>query len=104
MSNLDKDTKNILLGALIGGVVGMGAISILCAVRSDKKDENSPLELLGKAIGQVGEIVQSRKINEAESFVRETDKKIHGHESRIAEVLEWTAAGIELWKKLKKGA
>lgn len=104
MSNLDKDTKNILLGALIGGVIGIGAISILCATRSEKKEEgNSPLELIGTALGQLGEIVNSRKIDHAQSFVREADRNIQKHESTLSEILEWTALGIDLWKKVKKG-
>ncbi|MBI2743530.1 MAG: hypothetical protein HYX48_06405 [Chlamydiales bacterium] len=94
MSNQDKDSK-LFVGLLVGGVIGIGALSIFLATR---RSGGSSLNTVGEAIARVGEILDSHGINEPDSL-KSVEKKIHRHESSVSEVLEWVATGLHLWKK-----
>lgn len=97
MSNLDKNTKNILLGALIGSAVGAAAIILV----KNSKDSKSTLHLIGKALANAGEAVKDR-MEDPQSLLKEIDKKITKNEDKLADILELAAAGMQLWKKLTK--
>ncbi|MGL5263411.1 MAG: hypothetical protein ACRDAI_02375 [Candidatus Rhabdochlamydia sp.] len=99
MSNLNKDTKNILLGALIGSAIGASVVIVLKS--SSHKKGSSALHLIGKALANAGEVVKER-IEDPESLLKEIDKKIEKNEDKLANILELAAAGIQLWKKLTK--
>lgn len=99
MSHLNKDTKNILLGALIGSAIGASAIIFL--KRSSHKGGNSALHLIGKALAHAGKEVKDR-MEDPENLLKELDKKIAKNEDKLADILELAAAGIQLWKKLTK--
>jgi gas vesicle protein len=96
MSNLDKDSK-LFMGIVIGGVVGIGALTIFLATRRGKE---SPLNSIGEAIVHIGEIFEKHDIEEP-APMRKIEKKILKHENTISEVLDWVATGIDLWKKIK---
>lgn len=96
MSNHDKDSK-LVIGALIGGVVGIGALSLFLATRGSKR---SSMNTIGQAIVRMGEIFENHGIEEPSS-VRNMEKKIHKHEETVEQVLDWIAAGMHLWKKFK---
>ncbi len=95
MKNSDPDSK-IVVGALIGGLVGMGALAIFLAVR--KKE--SSLEHVGKVMSNMGEILESHHIEEP-GPVKDFGKKLHKNEDTLGAVVDWIAAGISLWKKIK---
>lgn len=99
MSHLDKNTKNILLGALIGSTIGAAAIILL--KNSSCKNKKSTLHLIGKALANAGEAVKDR-IEDPQALLKEIDKKIAKNEDKLADVLELAAAGMQLWKKLTK--
>ena len=99
MSNLNKDTKNILIWALVGGVIG--ASSIILLKNSSCKGSKSALHLIGKTLATAGEVVKN-KIDNPESLLKELDKKIAKNEDKLADILELAAAGMQLWKKLTK--
>ncbi|VHO02425.1 hypothetical protein [Candidatus Rhabdochlamydia sp. T3358] len=99
MSNLHKDTKNILIGALVGGAIGASAIILLKS--SSGKGSKSTLHFIGKALANAGEVVKD-KIEDPESLLKELDKKIAKNEDKLADILELAAAGMQLWKKLTK--
>lgn len=99
MSNLNKDTKNILIGALIGGA--MGASAIILFKGSSSKDRKSALRLIGKTLANAKEVVKDN-IEDPESLLKELDKKIAKNEDKLADILKLAAAGMQLWKKLTK--
>lgn len=74
-----KDTRNFILGALIGGIVGAAAIS---ASRSNGKKKT----IIRETLKHVGKAIQSSKT-----------------EKNLEEIMDWTVEGIQLWNKLKKG-
>jgi len=98
MLNLDQNAKSVLLGAVIGGLVGVGVVAVFRAYKND----NSSLGAIGETIARMGELVKDH-IDDPQFFVKEIDKKIEKNEDKLSAILEWTAAGIDLWKKLKKG-
>ncbi|MDR2539359.1 MAG: hypothetical protein LBC45_01900 [Chlamydiales bacterium] len=98
MSNLN-DTKNILLGVLIGSAVSASAVILLKS--SSYKHRKSPLYLMGKALAHAGEVVKD-KMEDPESLLKDLDKKIAKNEAKLADILELASAGMQLWKKLTK--
>ena len=96
MANQDEDSK-LFIGLVIGGIVGIGAISLFLATRKGKE----PLNRIGEVITRIGEILGDHGIDEP-AAMRHMEKKIHSHESCIETVVDWVATGICLWKKFKK--
>jgi gas vesicle protein len=96
MANLDKDTKTLLTGAVIGGVIGFCASSLL----KKGKKEKSVIESLGKAVVHIGEILN--KDTAKIPGVHAIGKKIHKHEDAILDIVELISTGISLWEKFKK--
>ena len=76
-----KGAKEFLLGAFIGGVVGIAAVSLS---RSGRKGSGKHLFDSFKGVGKA-------MVSTCE-------------ESHLAEIIDWTAEGILLWNKLKKGS
>ena len=74
--------KDFLLGAMVGGMIGVAAVSVAKRSKKGKKSANH----LMKSVGEMGKAIASDK------------------EEDLAEIIEWTAEGIELWKKIKKGS
>lgn len=101
MSNLDKDSKNVLIGALIGGALGVSVMALLSSSKHHEKGKGGSLNTIGKAIAQVGEILECHNISEADSLLKDVEKKIRKEENKAVDVLEWVATGIQLWKKIK---
>lgn len=96
MSNHDKHS-HLVVGLVIGGVVGIGALSIFLAA---KRCKEAPFSTIGQAILHFGEILQNSGLEEP-APIRHFEKKIHKHENSIDEVLSWVATGIHLWKHFK---
>ncbi len=95
MSQPDQDSK-LFVGLLIGGAVGLGALTLFLATRKNK----APLNTIGEAILRMGEILDEHNIEEP-APVKRMEKKIHRHENSIGDVVEWVATGLHLWKKFK---
>ena len=93
----DKDSK-LFLGALIGGIVGIGALTVYLAA---KRNKEAPLNDIGEAIAHMGEVLESHGIQEP-GPVKSVEKNIRKHEETIDEVMDWVVTGIYLWKKFKK--
>ena len=91
----NSDSK-VVTGALIGGILGIGAIAVFLVLR---KKENS-LDHIGKVIANIGEILDSHDIDEP-APVKNFGKKVHQNEDTVGEVLNWIATGINLWKQFK---
>jgi hypothetical protein len=74
MAKTHKGAKEFILGAFIGSVVGITAVSLSRSKGKKKQLINS----LAKIVSSQGE-------------------------GDLAEFIDWTAEGIQLWNKLKKG-
>lgn len=96
MTKQDKDA-NILTWTLIGGIVGVGAITVFLALRREKE---APLNTIGETIAQIGDILQSNNIDEP-GPVRDFEKKLRKNENTLGEVVNWIATGINIWKRFK---
>lgn len=96
MSKQDAESK-ALVKVLIGGIVGISAITVFLALRREKE---TPLNAIGETIAQMGEILHSHKIEEP-AQVKDIGKKLRKNEDTLCEVADWVATGISLWKKLK---
>jgi len=101
MSGLDRDSKNMLVGAIIGGAIGIGAASMFFSSRKNHKEQKSPLGI-SKSINHVEEVLKNHDIDGIQSKVHEFGKKVEKTEHKIFDVLEWAVDGIALWNKLKK--
>lgn len=97
MSDLDKDTKNILIGALVGGVIGIGIMAIL-----GSRDERgrSSFNTIGRVLANIGDMLEENHVKEP-ALIRDAERKLHREEDNIAEILQWATLGIQLWKKFK---
>lgn len=94
MKKLDTDSAAVK-GALIGGLVGVGALTVFLALRKDK-----PLGSIGETISHVGEVLEDHNI-EAPAPIKAMGKKLHKHENTLIDVVDWVATGINLWNKFK---
>ena len=81
-SRSHRGTKDFLLGALIGGFIGIAAVSLS---RSGHKKNNSTKHLFN-SLSHVGKAIASSN-----------------GENKLSEIIDWTAEGIQLWNKLKEG-
>ncbi|GAB4189093.1 MAG: hypothetical protein Tsb0015_09590 [Simkaniaceae bacterium] len=104
MPNIDKDSKNIIIGACVGGIVGLGMASICYAAKHQKKGK-STLEIIGKTMTHIGEALEHPKsaLSHACETLEDVEHTVEKHESKIVDILEWTAASIHLLKKLRGG-
>jgi hypothetical protein len=93
MKNSDPDSK-VVTGALIGGLVGIGAIAIYQVLR--KKE--SSIDHIGKVISNMGEILKNNEVEEPVP-IKKLGKKLRHHEDTVGEIVDWIATGISLWKK-----
>jgi len=75
-----KGAKDFLLGAFMGSVIGIAAVSL--SRQKGKKNQHvvDSLAHFGKTLASVR------------------------GEGNLAEIIDWTAEGIQLWNKLKKGS
>ena len=96
MSNLDKGTKDFLIAAAIGGVLGI----CLASIFSSKREDRSSLSTLGQMIVQMGEMLDKRTVKHT-PIIDDLEKQAHKHTDVISDVIELITAGIHLWKKLK---
>lgn len=100
MSNHEEQTKKIIIGSLIGGIIGIGALSIYCI--SKKCHKKSSLQILGDTVSHVVSMIENCK-DSAEHAVKDVEAKIHEKEHLISEVFELANVGFSLWKKISKG-
>jgi gas vesicle protein len=82
MTKSHKDAKDFLLGAFIGGMIGIAAVSLSHSGRK----KNSSAKYFIDSLNHVGKAITSS-----------------GRENSLADIIDWTAEGIQLWTKLKKG-
>lgn len=99
LDDLDKGTKKVLLGALIGSALGL-TTSLVISSGNRKKGLSGGS--ISKIVGQLGEVIESTK--EGKSILKKAEREVHGQENLLLSAIDLAAAGIEFWKKLKKAA
>jgi len=102
MQKIDKETKNILIGTAIGGILGVCTASIFLASRNQAKERAPSMDTLSKIITHFGEVLSDQDIKKT-SIVKGIEKKINKHENTIDDVLNIISSGLHLWNRIKKG-
>lgn len=75
---MKKAKKEFLLGAMVGGMIGVAAVRL--ATTKGKKSE-----LLQDSLAHVSKAISAA-----------------GMENNIGEIIDWTLEGVQLWKNLNK--
>lgn len=101
MENQTGDAGNILLGVVIGGIIGTGAVYLLHVCSDAKK---SHMRKIGDRISEYGELLEKSIVDNRKEAIEEIEKCIPGKSASLNGALELIATGINLWKKIKKGA
>jgi gas vesicle protein len=94
LDDLDKNTKNIVIGALIGGAVGLTASLFMSGGR------HKNCSSLGKVVNQLGEVIESTR--SGKSMMKKAEREVESNENVLLSAIDLAAAGIDLWKKFKK--
>ena len=101
MEKIDKDTRNILIGALIGGVIGVCGASLLESIKHKKQGKSSTLSSVGKVVVHLGELLNDEDVKHTPG-VKNLEKVVRDHETTIADVLDIIASGVHLWDQIKR--
>lgn len=99
-NNKNSEQTNILLGVVIGGLLGGSAFYLWSASQRNNKPL---LDKIGKAIVDMGEILECSNIDNSKDALDEIEKTLPKGDHLVNNVLTWAATGINLWKNLKKG-
>ena len=100
MTNNNTESKKVILGVLVGGVVGAG---ILCAVQAARHHKTPVIKKIGKTISEVGEMLENCNLNSSSDVISSIEKKIPQGIDVFNNAVDWISNGLTLWKKLKKG-
>lgn len=95
----NEDTKKLLIGILIGAI-GVGTVSVLLSARRHEHTQESPLHLLGQAIGNFAHMLENHEIKEP-SILKKLEKSMEKSEGNVSEILNWVLTGVQLWKHFK---
>lgn len=88
-----NDSKDALLGVLIGGIAGLIAASLLD--QSKKGIKGISADTLRDLLHSVMEIIEETNLHNKLSFTKETSK------AKIGETMHLISAGLRLWEDLK---
>lgn len=99
MENKNPETRNILLGIVIGGIIGGSAFYLMNSLRNGQR---SPLCKIGQTISNFGEMLEENSFNNRRDAVEELEKNIPKDDT-LDTILNWAATGIAIWKQIKRG-
>lgn len=100
MQNTNKDSHDIFLAVVIGGILGAAGASLFF---SSRDRQGPPLNSLGRVMVQIGELLDEPQISHTRA-AKEMEKKMDKYEGAVSEVIALLTAGMQLWEKMKKGA
>jgi len=92
------DSKKVVLGILIGGLVGAGALYWAHGMQNRK---TPVLKKIGKTISDVGEMLENCDISSS-NMMDTVDKKMPSGSDVISSLTDWVNCGMTLWKKFKR--
>ncbi len=107
MANLDKNSKNMLVGAILGGATGLCAASALFASMK-KKEENeeitsaSAVGEMEEMLSEVEKFLSQHNLKTPAEFARKTEKTLKKNESKISSMMDVVSAGFHLWNSFKR--
>lgn len=99
MGNKHDESKKIILGLLIGGAVGAGALYFL---RAAQKEKTPLLKKIGKTMVDVGEMLEDCDMSSGADVIESIEKKIPSGAKVFDHLVSWAEMGLALWKKFKK--
>lgn len=100
MTNKKNEINNILLGAIIGGLIGGGALYFL----SSSKDTTKPmLNKIGRAISDLGAMLEDSRVDDSGEAIENIERTLPKGDNVVTEALNLIATGINLWNNFKKG-
>lgn len=97
MENDNHVTQKLLLGLLIAGVAGAGALYYI-------QNKKTPvLKKIGRTISEVGEMIEECELDSVSDAVEHLEKKMPNVSDMIGHLAGWVNQGLTIWKKIKKG-
>jgi len=100
MENKNETSKKLILGLIVGGIVGAGALYCIQAGRNRK---TPVLKKIGKTISGVGEMLENCNLDTASDVVEKLEDKLPRGTDIINGLSDWVDTGLSLWKKFTKG-
>jgi hypothetical protein len=101
MQNKNNESKKIVIGVVVGGIIGGSALYLWHSLHN----ENKPiLNKIGKAITGMGEILENSAVCDSDDAIDQIGKSLPKGDNTLNNVLTWVATGINLWNKVKKGS
>ena len=100
MKNENHESKKILLGLLIGGIVGGGA---LYALRASQNRKTPVMKKIGRTISEVGEMLENFNLDSGEEMLESVQNKLPKGADVVSSLTDWVGTGLTLWNKFKKG-
>ncbi len=101
MRNEQMDSKKVILGLIIGGVIGAGA---LYCMKANRGHQPPLLKKLSKTLTNVGEMLENYNLEDSCDVVHRIEDKLPTNTHIVSNVLDWVNTGMHLWKKFNKGA
>ena len=96
----NTNDKKLLLGLIIGGLIGAGALYCIQARRSQK---TPVLKKIGKTISDIGGMIENCNLDSASDVIESIEDKLPSSATIVDSATEWLTTGMKLWNKLKKG-
>lgn len=100
MTNENIDSRKILLGLLISGVVGAG---ILYSIHATRNHKVPVMKKIGKTISEVGEMIENCNLDGSSDILANAEEKIQTGTDVVNNLVDWLNNGLAVWKTLKKG-
>ena len=97
---MEENNKKMVLGLVIGGLVGAGA---LYWIQAAKNRRTPVLKKIGRTISEVGEMLENYTMEKAHDVKETIEEKVPHGENIIKNVTDWVDSGMNLWKKFNKG-
>lgn len=100
MENKNDTSKKLILGLILGGIVGAGA---LYCIQAGKNRKTPVLKKIGKTISGVGEMLENCNLDNASEVIENIEEKMPRGADIINSITDWVDTGMTLWKKFNKG-
>lgn len=101
MSKVAKDSKEIVLAALIIAVLGTSLGAILLLSKKDKGSKSS-VSAIGKLMIHMGGMLSTQDINRI-PILKNIEKEVNKHKASISDLLKLVSSGLDVWEKIRKG-